>query len=249
MQLFVYGFLGVIGVHSHLTYVAASFEDVSRELGFAVTHVDIQGQLRAKDQEILDALKVNDQPSLLFFNVKQAQRNLEALEKINVARISRNFPNGLKIILEEHKPYALWQHNGEVNVIDQEGRILGQFLMNVDASLPLVIGQGAQIAAAELFATLESFPLLQQRAKAFIRVSDRRWTILMHDGPKIILPAKNMATSLNLLNQLQIKNEILSLDLAYIDMRMKDRLIVMPHQRNSVNEDMLLLHQPQQFAF
>jgi cell division protein FtsQ len=77
---------------------------------------------------------------------------------VKSAHVQRLFPNQLEINIVERQPFAIWQREGRFYVIDEAGVAL----TSVDAAdvpgLPVVTGEGAQSAVAQLVNQLEAHP-------------------------------------------------------------------------------------------
>ena len=92
--------------------------------------------------------------------------------------------------------------------------------------LPQVVGEGANTSAAEFLTEIANYPELTSRAKAYIRVGQRRWNIALGDGPSILLPEHNWRRALADINQLQHGKRLLDRDIVQVDMRLADRLVI-----------------------
>jgi cell division protein FtsQ len=113
-------------------------------------------------------LRANVAPKLggTFFTLDlvRARQTFEALPWVRRAIVKREFPNRLKVLLQEHKAVAYWGAEGESRLINNFGEV---FEANVDeveqAALPRLSGpdgQGAQVlvtyqALLPLFADLD----------------------------------------------------------------------------------------------
>jgi cell division septal protein FtsQ len=53
-----------------------------------------------------------------------ARERLRALPMVKDARITRDWPNGATVVVEERVPWGLWQVNNQSFVIDEEGVVL-----------------------------------------------------------------------------------------------------------------------------
>ena len=60
----------------------------------------------------------------------------------------------LRIEVKERKPFALWQKDGKLYLIAEDGTVLGGPVPREFASLPLVVGKGAETPRSDLLALL-----------------------------------------------------------------------------------------------
>ncbi|MGH6955951.1 MAG: cell division protein FtsQ/DivIB [Caulobacteraceae bacterium] len=98
------------------------------------------------------------------------------------------------------------------------------------ASLPLVVGEGANLAAADILPHVLSRPRLAQRLDALVRVDGRRWDLRLKGGTIVELPASDEESALIRLDQLDQQSRILDLGFARIDLRDPQMVLVRPRQ-------------------
>ena len=68
---------------------------------------------------------------------------LETAPLVKQASVRKLYPNHLVIDLVERAPYALWQKDGQVNIVAADGAVIDQMRDQRFASLPFVVGEGA----------------------------------------------------------------------------------------------------------
>jgi len=86
---------------------------------------------------------VTGRSSLLFFDAETARAQLLADPWIAEAAVLKLYPDRLLITITERQAFALWQRNGQVNVIADDGTVLQPFVEDRYRGLPLVVGSGA----------------------------------------------------------------------------------------------------------
>ena len=103
-------------------------------------------------------------------------------------------------------------------------------MSNIPASkltgLPLVSGEGAQVAAVDLINQLEATPDIMLQMRAAARVSDRRWTLYLDNGVTILLPEENAGAALALVERLDRTQQLLSKGITSVDLRIAGRVVV-----------------------
>ncbi|WP_417832142.1 cell division protein FtsQ/DivIB [Terasakiella sp.] len=168
-----------------------------------------------------------DQP-ILDIDPHGLRQRIEALPWVATASVERQLPDILHIRLNEHRPIAMWQHDGTFSLINKEGDVIltGGDDIKVFAHLPLVVGEGAPEHSAQVLAILRSEPDLNKKVKAAVRVSDRRWDIAMENGAFIRLPEDNPEKAWSRLAVYNKENLLFDKKLASIDMRLPDRIMV-----------------------
>ena len=94
------------------------------------------------------------------------------------------------------------------------------------ANLPLIIGTGAPEAAGDFMDMVRSHPELAARIKGYIRVAERRWDVRLENGITVKLPETGEGAALDRLAATDRDSGLLSRDIAAVDMRFADRLVV-----------------------
>ena len=89
-----------------------------------------------------------------------------------------------------------------------------------------MVGPGASRAAASLFQMLATEPQLGQRVVNAVRVRDRRWDLDFDNGVTVRLPEDGVADAWAKLAQLEREQKILGRDIAGVDLRLADRVVV-----------------------
>ena len=138
---------------------------------------------------------------------------------------ARLWPDRIVVQIIERRPYALWQHEGQVRIVDKAGHIISEFGTNQFANLPLVVGPDAALNMTEVQSALASYPELMQRVDAMVQLPSGRWDIRLDDGvARVKLPLKDLRGALGRLASLQHQKQILDRDIAVIDLRLRDRV-------------------------
>src|SRR3546814_5079914 len=72
------------------------------------------------------------------------------------ARISRRLPDTLVVDIVERDPVAVWQHDGQLHLIDVTGVVLQSVSAGAMPDLPLVVGPNANLQTAGLNKLMEN---------------------------------------------------------------------------------------------
>ena len=211
----------VIGGHG-MTVVSA----VTAWSGFAIQNVRISGQSATSEVDVLKALDIGQYPSLLTLDVEAAQARIEMLPWVKRATLKKLFPDTLDIAIVERQPYAIWQHDGELSLVDAAGKVIVDGVDDGYAGLPRVAGTGAAEKAAAYTALLAKFPAIASRARAGILISEIRWTIVLDNGIELMLPADDPEGALAQIAALDRDHALLSRQIAAIDLRQPGQTIV-----------------------
>jgi len=191
--------------------------------GFRVETVAVTGQRELTDQQIFAAAGVTNTSSLLFLDAESAREGLEKLPLVKSAQVRKLFPSTLSVTIEERKPYALWQRDGSVSLIAQDGTVIDDTVDQRFADLPLVVGEGADRRANEIVSAISATPELTGRVKGATLVSQRRWNLTLDNGVVVKLPEEAPGQALKSLAVLERDAKVLEKDILAVDMRMPDR--------------------------
>lgn len=204
----------------------AGVADATVEAGFAVREVYVSGRRETAADDVLGALGVALGDPMLFLDLDDRRARLEALPWVEHAAIERLLPDTIVVRLVERRPLALWQHGGSIAVIDHGGAAIEGVEARRFHDLPLVVGADAPAHAAELVAVLGVEPLLAARVTAAQRVGGRRWELRFDNGVSVALPAEGWAGAWRRLAALERDHRVLARDLARIDLRLADRVVL-----------------------
>lgn len=207
----------------HANTVASA---VTAFVGFGIENVKISGQSETSEVDVLAALDIGTYPSLLTLDLNTARERIEALPWVKQATLKKHFPDGLEIELAEREPYALWQNNGKISLIDETGRVITEHADERYANLPQVVGESAAPLASDYSRMLAQHPEIESRARAGVYVSGRRWTIVLDNGIQLMLPPENPQAALATIASMEASHNVFSREISVIDLRRPGQMIV-----------------------
>ncbi|KGB27663.1 cell division protein [Candidatus Liberibacter solanacearum] len=214
----VYGVF--IGGHTH------SVVDMFNSFfGFSIDKIRIIGNVETSEVDVIRLLELDKSESVLSFDGIKIQKNLLALPWIAHAEIHRLYPDTIEIRLIERDPYAIWQDNNNLSLIDKNGNVIVAVKNTKFMHLPILIGKNAN-KEIKSFEKLLAFSGIAQFVKAYNWVSERRWNLHLYNGITIKLPEEGLNIALSNLLELQDKYKILDRDISVIDMRLPDRMAI-----------------------
>ncbi len=169
--------------------------------------------------------------SSLDLDLDAIRQAAERLDAVQTAVVRLGAGNVLELQITERTPAWVWRSDAGLMMLDATGhRIAGLAERNDRADLPLVAGEGAEEAIPEAAAILAAAPW-GKRIRGLVRISDRRWDIVLDRDQRILLPAHDPVSAVQALATLDHAEDILSRDLSAVDMRNPDRpvLRLTPH--------------------
>jgi cell division protein FtsQ len=214
----------------HLDELTSALSDtrnaIANSAGFRITAVAINGRKQLSQDEVLAIGGVNGRSSLLFLDAAAVRDRLKANPWIADATVLKLYPGELQIDISERSAFALWQQDGRLSVIADDGAVLEPYLSRRFISLPLVVGKGAETRARDFLALLARYPQVRSVTKAAIFVGERRWNLRLKDGLDVRLPENDVGNALASLSKLDKEDKLFSRDIVAIDLRLPDRLTV-----------------------
>ncbi|NOX80336.1 MAG: FtsQ-type POTRA domain-containing protein [Deltaproteobacteria bacterium] len=121
-----------------------SYKMVSNSDIFCLTTVTIKGNKMTRDQQIIDAARLEPGINLLALDTVRATKMVEKLPWVARARIKRYWPSTVEVIVQEHHPLAL------VNIgpagrqrlfyVDEQGRVFAPLAVSRDFDFPVLTG-------------------------------------------------------------------------------------------------------------
>ncbi len=196
------------------------------DAGFRLNYVYLEGRQKTDKSEIDKALGLKTGQPILFVSLNDIKQRLEAVPHIHTAHVERVLPNQIRIQLEERKPIAVWQYQGNLRLIDAEGKVMPDPMIASFNSLPLVVGEDAPSHASKLLQFLVQEPDLMQQMQSAVRVGERRWNIRFSNGIELKLPENKPETAWRKFALLNKEKEILKRKIIAIDMRLNDRIFI-----------------------
>jgi cell division protein FtsQ len=206
--------------------------------GFTVSGYQIVG-LNRMDRSLVDEVVTDElhraaeaagsakapQP---LIDVSSIRQRLLRFGWVKDARVSRRLPDMLVIDIVERTPSALWQNQGQLALIDQEGVVLDRVPIDRMPDLPLVIGPGANSHAQDLGKLMSEVPTLKPQLASATWVGDRRWDLNFQSGETVALPEGQQAATHALAKfaKLDRSTGLLGRGIVRFDLRLPDKMIV-----------------------
>ena len=211
----------VVGGH-----VPTMVQAVTARTGFAIDEIRVSGNVETSEIDIFDRVGLDGWTSLVGFDVQDARERITSLPWIENVAVRKIYPATLEVKIQERAPFAIWQHGAQLSLIEADGKVIAPLSGSRHASLPLVVGQGADKFAMEFLDQVAAFPAIASRVRGYVRVADRRWSLRLDNGVTIKLPEHGVDAALAELAALDASEKLLSRDILVVDMRLSDRLIV-----------------------
>ena len=197
--------------------------------GLEVRHVEVTGTRELALLPVYQAALPGRNNAMLTSDLPAIRDRLRALPWVADASVSRRLPDTLAIAITERRPVALWQHRQRLQAIDITGAVLTHDRLERFASLPLVVGPGANTRVREFLTLAATAPTLALKVDAAVLVGGRRWDLKFKTGETLSLPdtAIDATKALKTFARLDDSQQgLLGGRFERFDMRVRGRMIV-----------------------
>jgi cell division protein FtsQ len=177
--------------------------------------------------------------SMLALDLTKVRGEMLKLGWVKDARISRRLPDTLVVDIVEREPVAVWQHDGQLHLIDVGGAVLQSVSTSAMPDLPLVVGPNANQQTAGLNRLMENAPALKPMLAGATWVGNRRWDLRFQSGETLSLPEGDKASAGALVNFARMDgvNRLLGRGIVKFDMRDPDRFVLrLPQERKTADD-------------
>jgi cell division protein FtsQ len=161
-------------------------------------------------------------------SVAEIRRRLLGFGWVKDARVSRHLPDTLVIDIVERRPAALWQSEGRLALIDEEGVVLDRVPVDKMPDLPLLIGLGANGQERQLDRLIAAVPTLKPQLASATWVGGRRWDMSFQSGETVALPEGEEAAKAALTKFARVDKQsgLLGRGIVRFDLRVPGKMIV-----------------------
>jgi len=116
------------------------YKALGRSEFFQITATSITGCRRTSKSRILELSGVDVHSNLLALDTKKARGEIEAHDWVESAKITRDWPNKLRIAIKERTPVAIVSMADGLYYLDQNGVAFAGVLPPEDMDYPLITG-------------------------------------------------------------------------------------------------------------
>jgi len=191
-----------------------------------VDNLLVEGRVHTDVDAIMAIANIRKGDPLFAFDAAGAQDMLERLSWVKNARVQRKLPDTIHIEITERAPFALWQHDKRISLIDDEGVVLTDHNLKRFADLLIVAGKSAPQESSHFLSLLSAEPAVRNKVASAMHVAGRRWNLTLQNGVSVKLPEEGTALALSTLAKAQMEDGLLDKDIQAIDMREATRIVV-----------------------
>ena len=195
---------------------------------FMIKVASIDGSSDELANEIREILPLDFPVSYFDLDIKYLHKVVNEIPAVASAAIKISAGGVLQINVAEKSPAFIWRKDNVMSVIDETGSFIRIANSRVDyPKLPLVVGEAADLAVSEISSLMQANEYFNDHVRAFIRVGERRWDLILENNVRIMLPQREFLAAFDRLMLMNEAGSLLSGRLSNIDMR----LVVRPTVR------------------
>ena len=219
------------GIFTYVEWQALShgFIAASADAGLRLQTIEVQGRAHTPKDVLMAASELTLGQPMLTISLPDLHDRLATIGWVREVAIEKRMPSTIRLLLTERVPMALLQTEAWHRVIDENGDIIAGADPSAFGHLTIVAGIEAASNAAPLLNILRTEPELFAEVWAITFQSERRWDVHLRNGIRVRLPETDPRTAWSKLAIIDHSKRITDRDLAVIDLRVPDQMIVEPN--------------------
>ena len=214
-----------INVHEN---IQALKKDLRRALverpEFMIKVASVDGASDELAHEIREIMPLDFPTSYFDLDIKYLHKILNDIPAVASAAIKVTVSGVLQIDISERTPAFIWRKDDVISVIDEKGKFIRLAGSRLDyPELPLVIGEAANLSIADISGLMEDNQYFLDQVRAFVRVGERRWDLVLDNNLRIMLPQTEFLAAFDRLMLMNQSGSLFSNQISIIDLRLVER--------------------------
>ncbi|MGJ8625536.1 MAG: cell division protein FtsQ/DivIB [Sulfitobacter sp.] len=204
--------------------VADARASIEERPEFMVKMMAIDGATDTLAANIRETVPLRFPQSSFNLDLEDIRTKIAVLHGVKKANV-RIRPGGvLQVEITPRVPVAIWRTDDALVLIDETGAHVGDIASRADfPQMPLIAGEGAAQHVTEALRLTRSANALGDRLRGVVRMGERRWDVVLDRDQRIMLPEDGAVQALERVIALERAQEILTRDVARVDMRLAQR--------------------------
>ena len=191
---------------------------------FMIKVASVDGASDELAHEIREIMPLDFPVSYFDLDIKYLHKVLNDIPAVESAAIKVTVSGVLQIDISERTPAFIWRKDDVISVIDEKGKFIRLATSRLDyPELPLVIGEAANLSIADISNLMEDNQYFLDQVRAFVRVGERRWDLVLDNNLRIMLPQTEFLAAFDRLMLMSQSGSLFSNQLSSIDMRLVER--------------------------
>ncbi len=208
--------------------VVASYMEMKHSIQqrpeFMVKLMSIDGASDEVSEDIREIMALDFPVSSWDLDLEGMRQRAMGLDAVADAKIQIRPGGILQFSVAQRQPAIVWRRGDGLEVLDPQGLRVGPLDARTDRSdLPLIAGEGADMAAVEARRLFAVAGPVTDRIRGLVRVGNRRWDVVLDGGQRIMLPAEGAVAALERVMARVQMQDLLERRIDVIDMRNPNR--------------------------
>lgn len=217
-----------LGNEQRRTDLFTSIEAVKRDFQerpeFMVQMMAVDGANEKTLKTIHELMPASFPLSSFDLNLSDLRDEIRKIDAVKDVSLQIRSGGVLQVDVIERQPVALWRGPEGVEVIDEDGVRADKLDARIERpDLPLIVGDGANKNVTQALELIAAAAPIRERVRGVVRVSNRRWDLVLDRDQRILLPEKDAVRALERVIALEQAKELLTRDVSVVDMRLADR--------------------------
>ncbi len=191
---------------------------------FIVKNIQIEGNYNLVKDDIVKKLDNIKGDSLFYINASRLEGIIEDDIRVESAKISRKFPDTIKIKIEERKPIAIVYSNGNYFYVDEGLNLFALYKEIKDTGVPIInIPKEDEIEEFKsMLKTLRDTQFYNTISEIY--KGDKMYILTLLDGTNVYIDKNVSLKKYNIAYKIYV-DESVNKDIEYIDLRFKDIIV------------------------
>ena len=191
---------------------------------FMIKVASVDGASDELAHEIREIMPLDFPVSYFDLDIKYLHKVLNDIPAVASAAIKVTVSGVLQIDISERTPAFIWRKDDVISVIDEKGKFIRLATSRLDyPELPLVVGEAANLSIADISSLIEDNQYFLDQVRAFVRVGERRWDLVLDNNLRIMLPQTEFLAAFDRLMLMSQSGSLFSNQISSIDMRLVER--------------------------
>lgn len=191
---------------------------------FMVNMMAVDGASDLVAEGVRQMLPLDFPVSSFDLDLEQMRETVVSLDPVKSARLYVRQGNVLQVDIVERVPVVLWRNDRGLQLLDQEGVLVGPAFVRTDwPELPLIVGEGANTRVTEALDLAAAAKPLIARLRGLVRMGERRWDVVLDRDQRILLPETDAMQALERVIAMHQAVDMLERDLVAVDLRLPHR--------------------------
>ena len=194
---------------------------------FMVRMMAVENASDSVAAEVRSRLPIDFPVSSFDLELEDLRKTVEEIDAVAVASVRIRQGGVLEVDIEERRPVVIWRTPEKLTLLDGTGhRVAGLEARTDRPELPLIAGEGADAFVPEALGLLSAAHPIRDRVRGLLRVSERRWDVVLDRDQRIQLPESDPMTAMQKVIALDTAQDLLARDISVIDFRNSNRPVI-----------------------